>query len=196
MQLNEILEENTIKSISQKTKISEDNLENLLARNFEVLMKTKTLGFISILEREYKADLTALREEALEYYASHKVDHSVTVALPMEEDKKGRSKFFLLFVLVLLGYASWYFFTQFDKQHLSTLIPFMDDQQMTQMNIIAVQDEEENQDLPIEDLSIASAVSKDAEVVIKESVEESSVEETNQSNMKENNDTTESVSQF
>ena len=196
MQLNEILEENTIKSISQKTKISEDNLENLLAKNFEVLMKTKTLGFISILEREYKADLTALREEALEYYASHKVDHSVTVALPMEEDKKGRSKFFLLFVLVLLGYASWYFFTQFDKQHLSTLIPFMDDQQMTQMNIIAVQDEEENQDLPIEDLSIASAVSKDAEVVIKESVEESSVEETNQSNMKENNDTTESVSQF
>ena len=148
------------------------------------------------MEREYKADLTALREEALEYYASHKVDHSVTVALPMEEDKKGRSKFFLLFVLVLLGYASWYFFTQFDKQHLSTLIPFMDDQQMTQMNIIAVQDEEENQDLPIEDLSIASAVSKDAEVVTEESVEESSIEETNQSIMKENNDTTESVSQF
>jgi hypothetical protein len=194
MQLNEILEENTIKSISQKTKISEDNLENLLARNFEVLMKTKTLGFISILEREYKADLTALREEALEYYASHKVEHSISVALPMEEEKKGRSKFFLLIVFVLLGYASWYFFTQFDKQHLSTLIPFMDDQ-MIETNIV-VQDEEENQDLPIEDLSIASAVSKDAEVVIKESVEESSVEETNQSNMKENNDTTESVSQF
>jgi hypothetical protein len=194
MQLNEILEENTIKSISQKTKISEDNLENLLARNFEVLMKTKTLGFISILEREYKADLTALREEALEYYASHKVEHSISVALPMAEEKKGRSKFFLLIVLVLLGYASWYFFTQFDKQHLSTLIPFMDDQ-IIETNIL-VQDEEENQDLPIEDLSIASAVSKDAEVVIKESVEESSVEETNQSNMKENNDTTESVSQF
>jgi hypothetical protein len=194
MQLNEILEENTIKSISQKTKISEDNLENLLARNFEVLMKTKTLGFISILEREYKADLTALREEALEYYALHKVEHSISVALPMVEEKKGRSKFFLLIVLVLLGYASWYFFTQFDKQHLSTLIPFMDDQ-MIETNIL-VQDEEENQDLPIEDLSIASAVSKDAEVVIKESVEESSVEETNQSNMKENNDTTESVSQF
>ncbi len=32
MQLNEILEENTIKGISQKTKISEENLENLLVQ--------------------------------------------------------------------------------------------------------------------------------------------------------------------
>ena len=89
MQLNEILEENSIKSISQKTKISEDNLENLLARNFDVLMKIKTLGFISILEREYKADLTALREEALAYYASHEEDHSFSVAVPLKEEKKG-----------------------------------------------------------------------------------------------------------
>ena len=194
MQLNEILEENSIKSISQKTKISEDNLESLVARNFEVLMKTKTLGFISILEREYKADLSTLKKEALEYYDTHKVEHSVTVSLPIQEDKRGKSKLFLLVVVALLGYASWYFFTQFDKEHLSTLIPFMDEQ-MNETSIV-VQDEDENQDLRIEDLSIASAVSKDAEVVIEESVEESSLEENNQSNMKENNDTTEPVSQF
>lgn len=194
MQLNEILEENSIKSISQKTKISEDNLESLVARNFEVLMKTKTLGFISILEREYKADLSALKKEALEYYDTHKVDHSVTVGLPIQEDKRGKSKLFLLVVVALLGYASWYFFTQFDKQHLSTLLPFMDEQ-INETSIV-VQDEEESQDLRIEDLSIASAVSKDAEVVTEESVEESSVEESNQSNMKENNDTTQPVNQF
>ncbi len=194
MQLNEILEENSIKSISQKTKISEDNLESLVARDFEVLMKTKTLGFISILEREYKADLSALKREALEYYDTHKVEHSVTVSLPIQEDKRGKSKLFLLVVVALLGYASWYFFTQFDKEHLSTLIPFMEEQ--VNETSIVVQDEEENQDLPIEDLSIASVVSKDAEVVTEKSVEESSVEETNQSNMKENNDTTESVNQF
>jgi len=194
MQLNEILEENSIKSISQKTKISEDNLESLVARNFEVLMKTKTLGFISILEREYKADLSALKKEALEYYDTHKVDHSVTVGLPIQEDKRGKSKLFLLVVVALLGYASWYFFTQFDKQHLSTLLPFMDEQ-INETSIV-VQDEEESQDLRIEDLSIASAVSKDAEVVTEESVEESSVEETNQSNMNDNNNTTEPVNQF
>lgn len=39
------------------------------------------------------------------------------------EEKKGRSKVFQLFILILLGYASWYFFTQFDKKQLSDLLP-------------------------------------------------------------------------
>jgi hypothetical protein len=200
MQLNEILEENSIKSISQKTKISEDNLENLLARNFEVLMKTKTLGFISILEREYKADLNALREEALEYYASHQEDHAFSVAAPLEDEKKGNSKLFLVVVLVLLGYASWYFFTQFDKKHLSGLIPFMDEQ-MIESNMTE-EDDGEKQDLPVEDLSIESAVADNTKVFSEETEEtiaENSVQETNQSNVpmvQEVNETTIPVSQF
>ena len=197
MQLNEILEENTIKSISQKTKISEDNLENLLARNFDVLMKIKTLGFISIIEREYKADLHALREEALAYYASHKQDHAFSVAVPLEEEKKGKSKLFLVVVLALLGYASWYFFTQFDKKHLSGLIPFKN-QQMIE-NIIGVEDEEEKENLPVEDLSIESAVNNTTKVITEETIVENTLQETNQTNTvitKEVNETAAPVSQF
>jgi hypothetical protein len=189
MQLNEILEENTVKGMSQKTKISEDNLESLLARNFEVLMKTKTLGFISILEREYKADLNDLREEALAYYASHREDHAFSVGAPMEEEKKGNSKLFIVVVLMLLGYASWYFFTQFDKKHLSGLIPFMDEQ-MIENSI--VEDDAEKENLPVEDLSIESAVANNTKVVIEETKVEHSVQETNQSDtpiVEEVNDT-------
>lgn len=197
MQLNEILEENSIKSISQRTKISEDNLENLLARNFEVLMKTKALGFISILEREYKADLNALREEALAYYASHKEDHAFSVGVPMEEEKKGNSKLFLVVVLVLLGYASWYFFTQFDKKHLSGLIPFMDEQMIE--NNITVEDAGKKQSLPLEDLSIESAVANNTKVVTEEIIVGNSIQEANQSKIpmvQEVNETTIPVSQF
>ena len=197
MQLNEILEENSIKSMSQRTKISEDNLENLLARNFEVLMKTKALGFISILEREYKADLNALREEALAYYASHKEDHAFSVGVPMEEEKKGNSKLFLVVVLVLLGYASWYFFTQFDKKHLSGLIPFMDEQMIE--NNITVEDAGKKQSLPLEDLSIESAVANNTKVVTEEIILGNSIQETNQSKIpmvQEVNETTIPVSQF
>ncbi len=67
MQLNEILEENSVKTISQKTKILESNLESLFAGKFDTLQKTRALGFIAIIEREYNADLSRLREEALEY---------------------------------------------------------------------------------------------------------------------------------
>lgn len=198
MQLNEILEENTIKSMSQKTKISEENLENLLAKNFDVLIKTKTLGFISILEREYKADLNALRNEALEYYASHNDEHSVSVSrVPFEEGKKASSKIFLVFVLALLGYASWYFFMQFDNKHLRGLIPFKNEQ-MAQSDL-SVEDAEVKENFPVEELTIESAVVNNIKAVIEEATEENSVKEINDTNTAvtdEVNDTTVSVSEF
>jgi len=198
MQLNEILEENTIKGISQKTKISEDNLENLLAANFDALKKIKTLGFISILEREYKADLSALREEALEHYSQGTEENNFTVVIPIEEEKKGKSKLFLLVVLVLLVYASWYFFTQFDKKHLSELIPFMDEQMI---ETVVVETEEKKKEMTVEDLSIANVVVRDTNTsaVLKETVEDVVIQESTQSSEtleKEVNVSIEPVSQF
>ncbi len=128
MQLNDILEENSVKAISLKTKIPEYSLENLFANKFEKINKVKTLGFISIIEREYHADLSALREDANAYYAQANEDVSVTLGLPIMEEKRGKSKFFMLVVLALLAYATWYFFTQFDKKHLSEMIPFIDEE--------------------------------------------------------------------
>jgi len=128
MQLNEILEENSVKAISKRTNISEENLEALLAGDFDALKKVKTLGFISIIEREYQADLSALKEQALSHYTQNSdEEESVTLGLPIMEEKKGKSKLFLLFVLMLLGYASWYFFTQFDKKQFNELLPFSEE---------------------------------------------------------------------
>jgi cytoskeletal protein RodZ len=191
MQLNEILEENTIKGISQKTKISEDNLENLLAANFDALKKIKTLGFISILEREYKADLSALREEAVAYYSEHIEDQAFSVGEPMEEEKKGKSKLFLVVVLALLGYASWYFFTQFDKKHLSGLIPFMDEQMV---ETVVIGTEEKKKEITVEDLSIANVMASDTNTVVEDVVQESI--QSSESLEKEVNVSIEPVSQF
>ncbi len=124
MQLNEILEENTIRSISQKTNISEENLEALFAGEFDVLKKVKTMGFISIIEREYHADLKPLRDQARAYYAEHQDEYGIVLDAPVAERKRGKSKFLLFIVIVLLGTASWYFITQFDKEKLRGLIPF------------------------------------------------------------------------
>jgi hypothetical protein len=198
MQLNEILEENSIKNISKKTKISEENLENLLAANFDPLKKIKVLGFISILEREYDADLSGLKEEALAFYSGVKQENSFTVGLPMHDEKRGRSKLFLFLILALLAYASWYFFTQFDKKHLSGLIPFIDEQRIE--NFITA-NEENKKEISLEDLSIASIVVNDrnTNTVVKEKVEDMVPQERVQSSdvkVKEENVSTETVSQF
>jgi len=124
MQLNEILEENGIKSISKKTNISEENLEALFNGEFDALKKVKALGFISIIEREYNADLSDLKKQASEYYISHQEYNGIVLDAPVVEHRKGKSKLFIFTILVLLGAASWYFITQFDQEKLRGLLPF------------------------------------------------------------------------
>ena len=124
MQLSELLEENTTKTISERTKISEENLEYLLNNDFGAIKKVKTLGFISILEREYGIDLSKFKEEALAYYNQHGTEESVTIGLPIMEEKKGRSKWLWLIVPILLGYASWFFLKNYDQAQLKALLPF------------------------------------------------------------------------
>lgn len=193
MHLNEILEENTIKAISQKTKISEDNLENLLGGNFDALKKIKALGFISILEREFKADLSSVRDEALAYYSEHVEDHAFSVGAPMEEDKKRRSKLFLVVVLALLVYASWYFLTQFDKKHLSGLIPFIDEHMIETVEIEA---EEKRNEVTIEELSIANVVNSDTNTNVVEDVVVQEITNNSELLEKDVNTSVESVGQF
>jgi AraC-like DNA-binding protein len=197
MQLNEILEEHTIKAISEKTKISEENLHDLLNSNFGTLKKIKTMGFISIIEREYNADLDPLRDEALAYYSVHQDEHNFSVPLPVTEEKKKRSKLFILIVLALLAYASWYFFTQFDKKHLSQLIPFMDEQRI-EHSVTEVK--ENKKEISIEDLSIANVVVSDTNAVAEEKAEDvvpqEPVEHSNDETVKEENASAEPVSQF
>ncbi len=125
MQLNELLEENSVATISQKTKISEENIEHLLKNDFVALKKVNALGFISILEREYGIDLDKLREDAIAHYAQTEEVESVTLGLPIMEEKRMGSKWWLWpVILILLGYVSWYFFTQFDQSQLKSLLPF------------------------------------------------------------------------
>ena len=127
MQLNEILEENTVNAISTKTNIAESNIDALVAADFENITRVKTMGFISIIEREYNADLSALREQALEYYNAHNKDEKVTLGMPMTEEKKGRSKWFMTLVLLLIVYAIWYAFDNLDKEKLNAMLPFSED---------------------------------------------------------------------
>jgi len=150
MQLNEILEKNSVKAISTKTNISEDNLELLIAERFAALPRAKTLGFFSIIEREYDADLTAIIEKAKKYYQTNNKEESISLGLPILEEEKGRSPLFSLLILGLLAYASWYFFTKFDKKNISNMLPFTEDKVE---NALPVEDTIEK------DLSINNALS-------------------------------------
>ena len=125
MRLSELLEEQSLKSISVKTMISEENIQRIISEDYSGLSKTKALGFLSILEREYNLNLKDVRNNALTYFEMHtEGEESANIALPRVEEKKGKPKWLFFVMLGLLGYASWYFFTQFDKKTLNRLMPF------------------------------------------------------------------------
>ncbi|MDD2452126.1 MAG: hypothetical protein PHU67_09475, partial [Sulfurovum sp.] len=87
----------------------------------------KAMGFISIIEREFNADLGALKSEAQAYYAEQvPPEDSIVIRGMLVEGKRRKPKWLLFIVLVLLAYASWYFVTQYNKSHFNTLQPVED----------------------------------------------------------------------
>ena len=134
MGLSELLEQQDLKLVSIRTMISEENIKRIVSEDYSNLTKAKALGFLSILEREYQLDLKDVRSNAKAYFAMQVPGEiSANIALPKVEDSKKRPKWFLFSILLLLGYASWYFFTQFDKKTLNTLIPFNSEQNQTEV---------------------------------------------------------------
>jgi len=88
--LDNIIEKYGLDEVSKKTKVSKHNLEKLLKKEFSSFSKPRALGFISILEREYKEDLSAIKEEINEWFKnSSKDDKKQTdIAFPPLEEKK------------------------------------------------------------------------------------------------------------
>jgi len=129
MQLDEMLTKYSAKEIGKKTKISEENIELLLSEDFGSLAKAKALGFISIIEREYSIDMSEVKKSALEYYTTHNhEDDSIVLNNPLAEEQNKRSKWVIFLLLGLLALATWYFFTQFDKKMLNSMISFSENE--------------------------------------------------------------------
>ncbi len=144
MQLNEILENNTVKDISIKTNIAEDNIEALIASEFDKIKKVNAIGFISIIEREYGSDLSALKKQALEYYETIHEDTGFTLSQDLMEESSGKFGFFKLIVFLLIIYAIWYAFTNFDKEKLNFMLPF------SETKLENVEDKRSSKELSIE----------------------------------------------
>ncbi|WP_292660133.1 hypothetical protein [Nitratifractor sp.] len=115
MQLNEILEEHSLESISERTRIAPQNLEALIHGDWERLRKVQALGFLSILEREYGVDLSPKREECRAYFESHAPNDKAISVTAEEVTHTGKHRFVkVLTLLILLGlaYGSWYLFVE------------------------------------------------------------------------------------
>jgi hypothetical protein len=94
------------KEVANKTHISIKSLEHIINKDFDELHKTKTLGFIKILEKNYSLDLSDWLEEFLEYKDDNVVPEISLMTQNLEEKK---SKTPIIIALVILVFVISYF---------------------------------------------------------------------------------------
>ncbi len=114
MQLNELIEQEGIEKVAIKTTISQDNLNYLLNENFEKLSRVKALGFLLILEREYKElEVSELREHIKLFFENNQPDYdNVIVVSRTPSTDNGGFSFFKWFVVLGILVGGWYLYTQ------------------------------------------------------------------------------------
>jgi len=125
MHLSELREQYTLDELSQKTLISPKNLEALFDEEYALLTKTKTLGFLSILEREFHVDIKDMKQNALQHFGqgyTSTTTSTSTVSYKEEEKKRGLG-WYMLIVVAVLGYVAWYFLIHTQQKSLHDVMP-------------------------------------------------------------------------
>ena len=118
MELNELFEKYSIEEISQKTNIPKEKLESLKEQKWEAFRKPQLIGFLHILEREFKVDLNSTIEEVKEYFKEHAVERAIAsidmVDSTVSSEHKGYfvTKLIYLLTIIALGYAGWYYYNR------------------------------------------------------------------------------------
>ncbi len=110
MHLDDIIEENTLASISRRTRIPIEYLEAIIEREWYRLQKVQALGFLSILEREYHADLEDIKQECRNYFAQHApIEEPKTILIVPREPRNWKAlyKGAVVVILLLLAYGAW-----------------------------------------------------------------------------------------
>jgi len=168
MLFNEIIEKDGIEGIASKTNISEVNLECLLEEKFEKLNRVRALGFLLILEREYKEiDVTELRERVKAYYDENGPADDKVVMVALDSVEGGGFPLFKLFIILALLGGGYYFYSEgkFDSviQKIDNKKDFFDDKKALENNV-----SEENADKVVVGKSDTESVSIETPVAPKE----------------------------
>ena len=105
----EFFDKTDIKDISKRTRISVDDLNHLKNEEFDKLNKTKGLGFIKILEREYLVDLSSVKEKFILYLKEHdKYSNKEFFIAPAK--KRTYAKPTAVFLLMVVAFGIFFFF--------------------------------------------------------------------------------------
>jgi len=96
------LQEIGVQKISEQTHISKQHIQSLMQENFEALNKVQFLGFVSIIEREYELDLSALKEKGLKFYGEVESVKPASVFIERKSQKSSKGIYILVAFVIFI----------------------------------------------------------------------------------------------
>ncbi len=118
------LKEIGLKEVSNKTFINLENLTALLEKDFAKLNRTKALGFIQILQREFDVDLNELKTEYLQFDNAHvkpKENYQKIVEIDEDEEKSKKLLAYLLLGMATLIAAYFFLSNSAESKNVSSV---------------------------------------------------------------------------
>ncbi|CAA6820141.1 MAG: Membrane protein [uncultured Sulfurovum sp.] len=167
MLFSEIIKTDGVEGVASKTNISTVNLGYLVEEDFKRLNRVKALGFLLILEREYKdIDVTELRERIKIYYEENRPHDDKVVMVAKDSVEGDGFSFFKYFIIALLIGGAFYLYSdgKLDSliQNIEDKKDFFDDKKALENNVST-----ENADKVVVGKSEAESVSIETPVAPK-----------------------------
>jgi hypothetical protein len=110
MKLNELLDRESITSVSDRTNISIDILLKLVDGDFEELSRVRALGFVSILKREYEIEFDELEKSIKEHFKESIIEDNNKSVLVTVDKKDGDTSYFKWIIIVALLGGLWHLY--------------------------------------------------------------------------------------
>jgi len=101
-----VLEKIGLQEVCKRTHIEVKQLEYMINNQYDKLNKINTLGFVKILSREYKLDLTDWLEGFYDYWAAHKAEdesHKEKIFIHVKSDRPYKKGAWIFLVLVFIS---------------------------------------------------------------------------------------------
>ncbi|MBL0686316.1 MAG: hypothetical protein JJV95_00475 [Sulfurospirillum sp.] len=114
-----ILEEVGLKRVCEETHIEEKYLQHMVNRDFDKLDYINTQGFIKILSREYKLDLSEWSEEFKKYWEENRKNNNNNKHYVPIDDEKNSKKLLIFTIIIIISTIAILFFIFKDKINFS-----------------------------------------------------------------------------
>jgi hypothetical protein len=177
-----ILEEIGLKKVCDETHIEQKYLQYMVNNDYDKLDHINTLGFVKILSREYKIDLSAWLEAFEEYWIQNRQDKEDGGLFIVVEDKKSSKKLLIFILIVLVGVTFSMLFSLF--QDKIDFLNYMNNDEATYEQTAIVQEVKESldeinsslqnsklnennitvADIVVEDINISNSVEEDSKL--------------------------------